>query len=36
MENNLGLFFLILLSVKNLEEQFVRVHKVFWQPLWKI
>ena len=36
MENNLGLFFLILFSVTHLGEQFVRVHKVFWQPLWKI
>ena len=35
MENNLGLFFLVLLSVTNLNEQSVRFHKVFRQLQWK-
>ena len=30
-----GTFFLVLSSITNTQEQIIRVHKVFWQFLWK-
>ena len=32
----LGYSSFVLSSVKNLREHFIRVHKVFWQILWKL
>ena len=31
-----GLIFLALSSVTNLKGQFIRVHKVIWQFLWRL
>ena len=33
---DIGLFFLALSSVTSLMKQFIRIHKVFWQILWKL
>ena len=33
---NFGLIFLALSSVTNLKGQFIRVHKVIWQLLWRL
>ena len=33
---DIGLLFLVLSSVTNVKEQFIRVQKLFQQSLWKI
>ena len=35
MKEDFGPFFLVLSSVTNLKGLFIRVHKLFWQLLWK-
>ena len=36
MKEDFGPFFRVISSVTNLEEQFIIVHQLFWQLLWKL
>ena len=36
MKEVFGPFFLVISSVTNLKEQFIMVHKLFWQLLWNL